>query len=326
MARTLRLANATAVNPFTDEQQLLYRAYSQCYLIEANHRHITFILDLAFAAVATTTAVLVVTDASQFALEVLRTWSPSVALCWLVIRESFLFGNDKEHRLTAVTIQEQFDLSFWKPNNWRDGWNHLLNGDPVQPRTINELSQNYQGESLVDRYWVDTTGIPSNDAALLRIQQSCGWGARGHARYSRLNRTAAIASLTVVVAAVLVSDLRTRDAATVLMAAAPFLVGRAQSAREHASLTRRREKLERHIQKLLRGSVPATERDVRSAQDELFRMRLKRRRIPTYLYNRYTTRDRGAIDKAVAQDAKSLRSQYRNPPDAAEAMRSHPGE
>lgn len=308
MARTLRLADAAAVSPFTDEQHQLYRAYSQCYLAEANRRRLTFYIDLAFAVVATATAALVVTDTSQSVLEFLRTWSPSVVLLWLVIRESCLFGNDKEHRLTAVTIQEQFDLTFWKSNNWRDGWNHLLCGDPVQPRTINELSQHYQGESVADDYWIDTTGVPPNAAALLRIQQSSGWGAKGHARYSRLNITAAIAGVTVVVTAALVSDLRARDAATVLMATAPFLVGRVQSAREHKSLTLRRQRLERHIQRLLRGSVPATERDVRSAQDELFRMRLKRRRIPTHLYNRYATRDRGAIDKAVAQDAKSLRS------------------
>ena len=93
------------MSPITEEQHELYRAYSQCYLTEASHRYLTFTLDLTFAAVATTTAVLVVTDASQSVLAIIRTWSPSVVLCWLVIRESLLFGNDTDHRRTAATIQ-----------------------------------------------------------------------------------------------------------------------------------------------------------------------------------------------------------------------------
>ena len=298
------------MSPFSDEQLDLYNACSQSYRTEANRRRTALIVDLAFAGIAAAIAAMTVTDASQWALDLLTTWSPFVTLLWLVIRETALLGDDREHRRTAVMIQEQFDLSFWKSDNWRQVWNQLLCGDPIQPRTIKDLSLRYGGETIADNYWVNATGVPPNEAALLRIQQSAGWGAKGHARYAQLNRAAVIVGFILVVTAAAIIDLGTRDIAAVLMAVAPLLVGRLQSERANAALTRRRETLERHIRELLSTPPSATERDVRAAQDELCRMRLENRRIPTPLYNRYADRDREAIDAAVARDAELLRSMY----------------
>ena len=296
------------MSPFSDEQQDLYRAYSQCYLTEANRRCTAFLVDSVFAAIATAIGLIAVSNMASSALDSLTTGSAVAALIWLTIRETDLLSDSKEHRRTAVTIQEQFDLTFWKSDKWHEGWNYLLCGDPFQPRTIKELSHNYKGEPLADPYWVNTTDVPQNDAALLRIQQSAAWGAKGHKRYARLNKTVGAVGLIVVLVTATVIDLATRDAATLLMAMAPFLVGRKQSARAHTSLAHRREELERHIQELLRSPRVSTQRDVRAAQDELCRVRLENRRIPAYLYNRYAARDREAIDTTVDQDAQLLRS------------------
>ena len=292
----------------TDTQRELYRAYSQSYGTEANRRVIGFVVDVVFAAAAVAVTMMAIGDLSRSALDILASWSPPAVLLWLIVRETDLLGDDREHRRIAVTIQEQFDLTFWKSDNWQGGWNQLLCGDPIKPRTIRDLALSYDGEPLADDYWVDTSGVPANEAALLRIRQSAGWGAKGHSRYKRLNRTAVWAGFLIILAVALLLDLSTRDAAVVLMTVAPLLVGRLQSARAHASLAQRRETLERHIQKLLSSPTPTTERDVRIAQDELCRMRLENRRIPVWLYRRYAERDREAIDTAVVQDARLPRS------------------
>ncbi len=290
----------------TDTQQEFYRAYSQSYRTEANKRVIVFVVDVVFAAAAAAVTIMTIGDYWKSALDILASWSPPAVLLWLIVRETDLIGDDREHRRIAVTIQEQFDLTFWKSDNWHEGWNQLLCGDPTEPRTIKDLALSYEGEPLADDYWVDTTGLLANNAALLRIRQSAGWGAKGHARYERLNRSAAWVGFLIVLAVALLFDLSTRDAAVVLMTVAPLLVGRLQSARAHASLAQRRETLERHIQKLLSSSTPATKRDVRITQGELCRMRLENRRIPVWLYTRYAARDRKTVDTAAAQDTKRL--------------------
>lgn len=295
----------------SNDQHELYRAYSQSYASEANKRRTAFLVDLAFAAVAAAIAVLTVSNAAEGLLDLLSGWLPPVALLWLAIRETGLLGDDKQHRHTAVTIQEQFDLTFWKSDRWTEGWNRLLCREPVQQRKIKELALDYQGDPLPADYWVDTAGLPPNDAAILRIQQTAGWGARGHDRYARLNRVPALIGLFAVLMIAVVVDLGARETTAVLFAVAPFLVGRLQSARAHMSLARRRESLELHMQELLRNRAAPTDAHVRTAQDELYRIRLEHRRIPAWLYNRYADRDRRVIDTAVAQEADLLRSKYR---------------
>ena len=215
----------------TDTQQELYRAYSQSYRTEANKRAIAFVVDVVFAAAAAAVTIMTIGDLWKSALDILASWSPPAVLLWLIVRETDLLGDDREHRRIAVTIQEQFDLTFWKSDNWHEGWNQLLCGDPMERRTIKNLALSYEGEPLADDYWVDTTGLLANDAALLRIRQSAGWGAKGHARYARLNRSAAWVGFLIVLVVALLFDLSTRDAAVVLMTVAPLLVGRLQSAR-----------------------------------------------------------------------------------------------
>jgi len=311
VAGDLRKPDATAVSLPTDDQRELYSAYSQSYVTEANRRRTAFWIDLAFAVVAGCIAGLKVTDAAESAVDLLSSWSPPAALLWLTVRETRLLGDDKEHRRTAVRIQEQFDLTFWKADKWREVWNKLLCGDPVKQRTIKDLAFSYRSEPLAQEYWVDTSGITCNDAALLRIQQSTGWGAKGHVRYVRLNRVPALAALVLVILIALIADLAARETAAVLFAVAPFLVGRLQSTRDHGYLAQRREDLETHIQELLRTGLGARDVDVRAAQDELCRMRLEHRRIPSWLYNRYAGRDRATIDAAVAREAELVRSRNR---------------
>ena len=287
----------------TDSQQELYSAYSQSYRTEANRRVIAFMVDVVFVVAAAAVTIMTVGDLWNSALDILASWSPPAVLLWLIVRETDLLSDDRDQRRTAVTIQEQFELTFWKSDNWQEGWNQLLCGDPIEPRTIKDLALSYEGEPLADDYWVDTYGVPANKAALLRIWQSAGWGARGHSRYKRLNRTAAWIGFLVVLAVALLLDLSTRDAVVVLMTLAPLLVGRHQSARAHASLAQRRKTLEHHVQESLSSPTFPTERDVRTAQDELFKMRLENRRIPEWLYNRYSTRDRDSIDAVIAYEA-----------------------
>jgi hypothetical protein len=304
------------VNNPTEEQRELFNAYSQSYETEANRRSTVFWVDFIFAVVAGVIAGLQAAAEAASILEFLTTWSPPAALFWLAVRETGLLSNDREHRRTAVTIQEQFDLTFWKGQRWRDAWNDILCGKPVQQRVINDLALGYRGESLRDDYWVDTSGIPANDAALLRVEQSAGWGAKGHSRYARVNRVAGLGGLILVLTVATIANFQAREIAAMLFAVAPFLVGRLQSAGDHAALARRREELESHIQELLRSGKDAGDADVRAAQDELCRMRLEHRRIPDWLYDRYADHDRKAIDTAVAQDVQLVRSRIQQTADS----------
>lgn len=206
-------------------------------------------------------------------------------------------------------IQEQFDLTFWKGASWNSSWNEVLCGRPIQHRLIKDLARAFKGTPLEDGYWVDTDGIETNAGALLRIKQSAAWGATGHARYSRLNRRCAVVVLVVVVGGAVVAGVSTRGTAAVLMAVAPFLVGRLQSAREQATLAKRREELEDHVHDVLHGSRRVRDTDVRSAQDQLCRLRLEQRRVPGRLYRRYLERDRGTVDAALQQEADDVRRQ-----------------
>jgi hypothetical protein len=308
MAGAVPRSDAKPVTPFSSAQQDLYRAYSHCYATEANQRRIAFVVDVVFTTAAATIAILTVTDLAESLTDYMVTWMPPAALLWLLLRESNLIGDDIERRRTAVTIQEQFDLTFWKLNHWQDEWNRILCGDPVRPREIKELALAYDGPGFTDDYWVDTSGIDPEAAALLRIRQSAAWGAKGHRRYARLNRVAAWTGLTAVLTFAFVTDLGTRETAGVLITVAPLLVGRLQSSRSHLALAERRAVLEDHIAELLSGSASLAGRDVRLAQDELFRMRLENRRIPSWLYHHYVQRDRDAIDATLAEEAQRLRT------------------
>jgi len=115
--------------------------------------------------------------------------------------------------------------------------------------------------------------------------QSAGWGAKGHARYARLNRVAGLGGLILVLTVTTIANFQAREIAAILFAVAPLLVGRLQSARDHAGLSRRREELESHIQELLGRGEGVDDEHVRAAQDELCRMRLEHRRIPKWVYN-----------------------------------------
>lgn len=111
------------MSPVTDEQRELYGAYSVKYATEANRRRTAFWVDLAFAVAAGLIAVLAAIDAGESVVDFLSAWSPPAALFWLAIRESGLITDDREHRRAAVRIQEQFDLTFWKADRWREAWN-----------------------------------------------------------------------------------------------------------------------------------------------------------------------------------------------------------
>lgn len=311
MAGDLRLSNASAMSAVRDQQERLYRAYSQSYRSEANRRQWIFVVDVTFSVLAVFIAATAVGDWSQELLDALTAWSPFVALAWLIIRDAELLGQGKKSRRTAVTIQEQFDLTFWKLDGWPEQWNSLLCGQPVQPRTIEHLSNTYEGPSLACDYWVDTSDIPANEAALLRICQSAGWSSGGHARCRRHITLASCISVSLVVVISMLLDMSARGTLAVLMAVAPLLVGRLQSGRIHGALAVRLETLERHVRELLRGSAAATALDVRAAQDELCRVRYINCRIPTRLYDRYVAQDSDAIDAAMARDADHQRSRHR---------------
>lgn len=308
MARDLRLSNAAAVSAIRDQQERLYRAYSQSYRSEANRRQWIFVVDVAFSLLAVGIAAIAVGAWSQGFLDALTAWSPFVALAWLFVRDAELLGQGKKSRRTAVTIQEQFDLTFWKPDGWTEQWNSLLCGHALQPRDIEHLSNAYEGPPLTCDYWVDTSDIPANEAALLRICQSAGWSSRGHARYRRFMMLASSVGVSLVMAMSVLLDLSARSALAVLVAVAPLLVGRLQSGRIHGSLALRLETLESHIRELLCGPTSATTLEVRAAQDELCRVRYVNCRIPTWIYNRYAAQDRNSIDAAIARDADHQRS------------------
>jgi hypothetical protein len=277
----------------------LYRAYSRSYATEANRRRIAFYVDLTFAAAGLALTAITLADAAEPLVDFFSTWLPISALPWLVLREIDLVAVDKRHRLEAVNIQEQFDLCFWKGSTWPQHWNSLLAGQPVPDRTIKQLAAANATLQFANDYWVDTRGLPENDAALFRIEQTAAWGAVGHRRYASLNRRPAIAGVIAVCIAALILDLSARHAAVMLFAVAPFLVGRIQSARDHDALADRRERLERHIQAALDPRAPRSDVDVRGAQDEVYRMRIEHRRIPSWLYDRHVDGDRATIDRAI---------------------------
>jgi hypothetical protein len=290
------------------DREELYRAYSRSYATEANKRHIAFGVDLAFAVAALVLTVITAADWSPSTAEFLTTWLPLAALLWLVVRELNLLSSDMSHRRCAVNIQEQLDLTNWKGSAWASCWNRLLAGDPVPARTIKQLAIANPGAIMPTNYWVDTSGIPDNEAALFRAEQTAAWGAQGHHRYAVLNRVLSLVGLALVVVTALILDVSASETAAAVMAVAPFFVGRIQSGRAHASLADRRVLLEEHIQALLSPEDSSAEADVRSAQDELYRLRMEARRIPEWLYDRYAERDRASIDGAITAKVEEFRS------------------
>lgn len=287
--------------PLTDPTDALelYQAYTQCYATEANRRRFTFHVDLGFAIAALVLTTLAVAESAHGLVDFLNTWLPPAALLWLGIREIEPIAADKAHRREAVNVQEQFDLTFWKGRGWPQHWNRLLAGEPVPGRRIKQLAGAKPTVTLSSNYWVKTGGLPDNDAALFRIEQTAAWGAVGHSRYANLNRWPAWGGLLAVIVVALIVDVSARDTAAALFSVAPFFVGRLQSAGDHGALAARRELLERHIQQVLNPRRPSTDADVRTAQDELYRLRVEHRRIPTWLYERYAECDRRAIDAAI---------------------------
>lgn len=285
----------------------LYRAYSRCYATEANRRRIAFYVDLGFAIAALVLTILVISETAHELVDFLNRWLPLAALFWLGLREIEPIAGDKPHRREAVNIQEQFDLRFWKGDEWTQYWNRLLAGPPVPSRTIKQLANANPNVTFKPGYWVNTDGLPDNDAALFRIEQSAAWGAQGHRRYARLNRLPAFAGVVAVMIVALIVDVSTREAAVAVFSIAPFLVGRIQSAKDHGALAERREVLERHIQAALDPRHTSSDGDVRSAQDEVYRMRVEHRRIPSWLYNRYADHDRATIDVAIEARVAAFR-------------------
>lgn len=286
----------------------LYRAYSRCYATEANRRQIAFGVDLAFAVGALVLTVMTTADWSPNATAFLTTWLPIASLLWLALREMNLLPIDLVHRRKAVNIQEQLDLANWRGSNWDHQWNRLLAGDPVPPRTIKQLARANLTAVMPAGYWVRTTGLPGNEAALFRIEQTAAWGAEGHRRYATLNRILSIAGLVIVVLTAVILDASARETAAAVIAVAPFLVGRIQSGRDHASLAERRVTLEQHIQAVVSPADPSIEQVVRTAQDELYRLRMETRRIPGWLYERYAESDRASIDAAIEVRVEAFRA------------------
>lgn len=307
MARAVRPTDAAALIDQTLATEL-YRAYSQCYATEANRRRIAFYVDLIFAAAGLVLTAITLADAAERLVDIVNTSLPIAALLWLGVRELGPVAVDKHHRREAVRIQERFDLYFWKGAKWADYWNRILAGEPMADRVVKQLALASAAPAFEADYWVDTHGLPDNDAALFRIEQTAAWGAVGHRRYANLNRLPAVAGIAAVCIAALILDLSARHAAVMLFAVAPFLVGRIQSAEDHDALAERRERLERHIQGILDPKHPRSDTEVRQAQDEVYRMRIEHRRIPTWLYNRHATNDRKTIDTAIAARITTYKS------------------
>jgi hypothetical protein len=187
----------------------------------------------------------------------------------------------------------------------------LLAGEPLPARTIKKFATAGGNDALPADYWIDTVGLPDADAALFRIEQTAAWGAEGHSRYARLNREPALVGLLLVLVAAVILDVSARESAAAVIAVAPFLVGRIQSGREHAALAGRREALERHIEGVLDPGATSSEVDVRRAQDELYRLRMETRRVPTWLYNRFLEGDQAAIDGTLAARIDRFRADLR---------------
>lgn len=289
----------------------LYQAYSCSYGTEANRRAMAFAVDLAFAAAALVLTVLTAAEKTPGVTDFLTTWLPLAALLWLTVREIGLVSIDQTHRRVAVNIQEQLDLMNWKGNRWAVHWNRLLAGEPIPSRTIKQLAIANSTATMVSDYWIATDGIPDNAAALFRAKQTAAWGAEGHRRYAGWNRNPALILLVLVGVGAVLLDVSARETAAAVMAIAPFLVGRIQSSREHAALADRRFSLEEHIHDVLDSARQNSDADVRTAQDELYRLRMETRRIPTWLYSRHAERDRESIDGALTEEIAAYRAAMR---------------
>lgn len=297
------------MTPLTDDQVELYRAYSASYRAAGSRRFVEFAVDFVFAGLALLIVLSSVFEVANEAREDLSSYLPLLALGWLCLREAKLFGDPVARRSQAVNIQEQFDLSFWKPDGIDDEWNSLLCGPAIPRRTVKELAADYRGETIGADYWVDTAALAPTTGALVRILQSSGWGERGHRRYARLNHAAVVLGVAAVMLVGALANLDTLDLAAVAMAVAPPLLGRLNAARAHRALAHSRKTLESHVTAILNDPRrPVRDQDVRAGQDELVRLRLADRRIPEWLYRRYQERDQAAIDTAISELLDKLRA------------------
>lgn len=282
----------------TPEQERLYAAYSAAYGKEANRRLLVFIIDASFAVLGLALALL---DLDWSALGVF-------GVAWLLVREIPFFVDPHPWRRVAVTIQEQFDLSFYQPD-WASALNKLRCGAPLRDHQIRQLAATYQGQAFEPDYWIDTSGLLPNASALLRILQSAAWGSEGHRRYSTLNYAAVVLSALGLLLVALSLDLTIWDAMTkVAVPCTPFLLGRMQAARRHRRLAERRSDLYDHIKESLgQVSDDADPVAVRTAQDELYELRLADSRIPSWLYLRYRAGDKATIDASIDAVVQELR-------------------
>lgn len=282
----------------TPEQERLYAAYSAAYGKEANRRLLVFIIDASFAVLGLALALL---DLDWSALGVF-------GVAWLLSREIPFFVDPHPWRRVAVTIQEQFDLSFYQPD-WASAWNRLRCGAPLRDHQVRQLAATYKGEAFEPDYWIDTSGLPPNAAALLRILQSAAWGSEGHRRYSTINYAAVALSALGLLLVALSLDLTIWDALTkVAVPCTPFLLGRMQAARRHRTLAERRGALYDHAKEVLaQVTGDADPVAIRTAQDELYELRLADTRIPSQLYMWHRDRDKATIDASILTTAGELR-------------------
>lgn len=282
------------------EQKRLYAAYCTGYAKEANRRVLLFAVDASIALGGLGLA-LAARDGSALGV---------VGVGWLLVREIPFFVDPDPWRKTAATIQEQFDLSFSRPD-WTSIWNQLRCGPPVRDHEVRKLAAAHNGPELAHDYWVDTTGLPPNTAALLRVLQCAAWGTECHRRYSRINYAAVGLAILGLVLAALRLDLTTWEAlATVAVPCVPFLLGRLQAARRHSDLAQRRGDLYDHITGTLEQvTTDAGTASVRAAQDALYDLRLAHSRIPPQLFNRYRDKDQAAIDTSIQTTADRRRQQ-----------------
>lgn len=175
VARDLRRTDAASVT-FRRTQQSS-TAYSQCYAIEANRRRAAFYIDLVLAIAA-----LVLTT-----LTVAESWSPDP---WTSSTDGYpslrvpgarpardRADRDKRHRRESQHPGAVRSVLL-KDSSWPQHWNRLLAGEPIPTRTIKQLAAANQNQMFTADYWVNTDGLPDNDAALFRIEQTAAWGSR----------------------------------------------------------------------------------------------------------------------------------------------------
>ncbi len=277
----------------TDEQRRLFRAYSAAYGLESSHRTFVIAVDGVFAALGVVFA--------------LSGWDTAVlvaaALAWLLIRSYPDFLKPDKHRREAVTIQEQFDLSFGgvQPNE-------ALWGRPAQAHRIDRLAARCRDLSVDEDYWVNTEGLPDRVGALLRQKQSAAWAQDGHERYARFNMAVVAVAVVALAALAWVLDLDFADALVAVFApAAPLLVGRVQSAQRNRAHSGERKEIDESITDVLAQDHPDPPPTlVRSIQDRLYYLRLGGR-IPTWFYKLFKTSDQETIDVSVQRLADELR-------------------